>query len=95
MPLSSGLSTPDGIPSGDRDLDVLVWIISILREARHEQGFTLRDLPGKMGISYAHLSRAERGLAQPGLVVLLRWCRALDLKFGDVWRQAEGESKSR
>ena len=91
MPSLSGLSTPDGVPSGDPDLDVLLWIISILRDARRKQGFTLRDLTGKMGISYGHLSRAERGLTQPGPVVLLRWCRALGLQFGDGWRQASGE----
>lgn len=84
---------PDGPPSGDPDLDVLLRFVGILRDSRQQQGLTLRDLTGRMGINFAHLSRAERGLTQPGLVVLLRWCRALGLRFGDVWRKASGESE--
>jgi transcriptional regulator with XRE-family HTH domain len=92
MQPSPGLSPPDGVPSGDPDLDALLRLIGILRASRQQQQLTLRDLTEKMGIDFAHLSRAERGLTQPGLVVLLRWCRALGLKFEDVWRQASGES---
>ena len=93
MPPSPGSSLPDGVPSGDPDLDVLLKIVDILRETRRQKDLTLRDLTGIMGINFAHLSRAERGLTQPGLVVLLRWCRALDLRFGDVWRQSSGEGE--
>lgn len=81
----------DANPSGDPDMDVLLGIVSILREKRRERGLTLRDLNGKMGIAYSYLSRAERGLSQPGLVVLLRWCRALDLRLADVLIQASGD----
>lgn len=91
MSESPGSLKPDGAPSGDPDLDILLRIVEILREARRQQGLTLRDLTQKMGIDFAHLSRAERGLTQPGFVVLLRWCRALGLQFGDVWRQSSGE----
>ena len=91
MPPSPGFSIPDGDPSGDPDLDALLRFVGILREARRQQGLTLRDLNGMMGINFAHLSRAERGLTQPGVVVLLRWCRALGLQFGEVWQQASGE----
>ncbi len=93
MPPFPGSSIPDGTPSGDPDLDVLLKFVRILRDTRRHKKLTLRDLTGKMGINFAHLSRAERGLTQPGLVVLLRWCRALDLQFGEVWRQSSGESE--
>ena len=91
MPSASGSPTPDGVPSGDPDIDILLGIVFVLRETRLQKKLTLRDLTQMMGISYAHLSRAERGLSQPGLLVLLRWCRALDLKFSDVWNQVSGE----
>jgi transcriptional regulator with XRE-family HTH domain len=91
MPFASGSSSLDGIPSGDPGIDILMRIVSVLRETRLEKKLTLRDLTQIMGISYAHLSRAERGLSHPGLLVLLRWCRALDLKFGEVWQQTSGE----
>jgi DNA-binding Xre family transcriptional regulator len=87
----SGSSNHDGVPSGDPDIDVLLGIVFVLRETRLRKKLTLRDLTKIMGISYAHLSRAERGLSHPGLLVLLRWCRALDLKFGEVWKQVSGE----
>ncbi|WP_425602314.1 helix-turn-helix domain-containing protein [Luteolibacter yonseiensis] len=63
-------------------------MVKFLRETRIEKGLTLRDLTEEMGVSYSHLSRAERGLSQPGLVVLLRWCRALDFPFGHLWEIA-------
>lgn len=91
MPFSPGLSDLDGNPSGDPNLDVLLRIVEILREARQQQGLTLRDLTEKMGINYAHLSRSERGLTQPGFVVLMRWCSALGLQFGEVWRQVSSQ----
>jgi transcriptional regulator with XRE-family HTH domain len=75
-------------PLGDRDLDILLRIVSILRKARHEKGYTLRDLAGKAGVTYSFLSYAERGRSQPGLLVLLRWCRALELDVQAVLREA-------
>jgi transcriptional regulator with XRE-family HTH domain len=75
-------------PPGDRDLDILLRIVSILRKARREKGYTLRDLAGKAGVTYSFLSYAERGRSQPGLLVLLRWCRALDLDVQAVLREA-------
>lgn len=56
------------------------------REAR---GLTLRDLEKITGVNNAHLSRAERGLSEPGIVVLRRWCRALGLEFELVSKEAE------
>ena len=91
MSYASGTSPLDGVPSGDPDIDLLLKMLLILRETRLKKKLTLRDLTQVMGISYAHLSRAERGLSHPGLLVLLRWCRALDLKFGEVWLEVSGE----
>ena len=88
MPSKTGSSLPDGNPSGDPDVAVVLKIVTLLRETRLQKGLTLRDLKDVMGISYAHLSRAERGLSHPGLVVLLRWCRALDLSFEEIIREA-------
>ena len=50
---------------------------------------TLRDLEKATGVSNGHLSRAERGLSEPGIVVLRRWCRALNLEFETVCRESE------
>jgi transcriptional regulator with XRE-family HTH domain len=88
MPVQSGATQIEGVPSGDPDIDTLLIMVATLQRARKEQGLTLRDLAKRMNVSLAHLSRAERGLAQPGLVVLLRWFRALDLDFEAIYRQS-------
>ena len=88
MSSKAGSILPDGNPSGDPDVTVVLKMVTILRDARIEKGLTLRDLKDKMGISYAHLSRAERGLSHPGIVVLLRWCRALELSFEEIVKVA-------
>lgn len=84
---------PDFAPPGDPDAELLLAIISLLRKRRREKNLTLRDLEKSMKISHSYLSRVERGLAQPGLVVLMRWCRTLDVQFVDVWKQASGEGR--
>ncbi len=63
----------------------------MLKDKREAQGMTLRDLEKVMAVSNGHLSRVERGLSEPGVVILRRWCRALGLEFGEVCRAAEKE----
>jgi transcriptional regulator with XRE-family HTH domain len=75
--------------SGDPDEAYLHRFLTILKGEREARGMTLRDLEKIMGVSNAHLSRAERGLSEPGVVVLRRWCRALELEFDTICRQAE------
>lgn len=81
-------------PLGDPDVDLLLKIVAILREARRQKGYTVRELARKVRIAHSFLSYAERGLSQPGLVVLLRWCRALDLDFKAVFEEAGSRRNS-
>ena len=94
MPSASEPRPPDRAlaDSGDPDDAVVLAIVSLLRQTRREKGLSLRELGEKTKIYHVHLSRAERGVSQPGLIVLIRWCRALDLRFIDVWKQASGEN---
>jgi transcriptional regulator with XRE-family HTH domain len=75
--------------SGDPDEAYLHRFLTLLKGEREARGMTLRDLEKIMGVSNAHLSRAERGLSEPGVVVLRRWCRALGLEFDAICREAE------
>jgi transcriptional regulator with XRE-family HTH domain len=77
--------------SDDPDEAYLRRFLLRLRTERRSQGMTLRDLQKTMGVSNSHLSRAERGLSEPGVVVLRRWCRALGLQFEMVCRDSEGD----
>lgn len=66
-------------PSGDPDMDVLLEIVSILRERRRERGLTLRDLTGKMGIAYSYLSR-ENGVRVQNLTEIPAPLRSVHAK---------------
>lgn len=70
-----------GNTSGDADVERVVRMMAILKAKRIEQGLTLRKLSGLMNVDFTHVSRSERGLTQPGLVILMRWCRALNLEI--------------
>lgn len=77
--------------SGDPDEAYLRRLVLKLKERREARGMTLRDLEKVMAVSNGHLSRAERGLSEPGVVILRRWCRALELEFKEVCWVAEQE----
>jgi transcriptional regulator with XRE-family HTH domain len=76
-------------PSGDPDVDRLLRIVAALHAERIVKGLTLRKLSKLIQVDFTHLSRAERGLTQPGLVVLFRWCRALDLEIETLFRDSQ------
>jgi transcriptional regulator with XRE-family HTH domain len=48
-----------------------------LRQAREARSFTQRALASKAGVGEKYLSRLERGLATPSVLVALRLARAL------------------
>lgn len=75
--------------SSDPDEAYLRRFLQRLKREREQRGMTLRDLEKLTGVSNAHLSRAERGISEPGIVVLRRWCRALDLEFEVLCRDSE------
>lgn len=76
--------------SGDLDVDRLLKMVSLIHSKRLSRGLTLRELSKMVNIDFTHLSWAERGVTQPGLVVLMRWCRALDLEIEDLFRDSQG-----
>ena len=73
--------------SDDPDVDRLLQMVAMLKAKRIAKGFTLRQLSRMMNVDFTHLSRSERGLTQPGLVILMRWCRALDLEIESLFRK--------
>lgn len=80
-------SSSDFLPE-DQDAQLLGEVIARLVEERRRKGLTLRAVEVRTGYNSGHLSRAERGLVQPGFILLCRWCRALDLDFIEVCRAA-------
>jgi transcriptional regulator with XRE-family HTH domain len=90
MPSGHGEKHSSDTPSGDPDVDRLLRIVAALHAIRMAKGLTLRKLSKLIQVDFTHLSRSERGLTQPGLVVLLRWCRALDLEIETLFRDSRG-----
>jgi len=67
-------------------VDRIERMMAILKTERMAQGLTLRKLSGMMNVDFTHVSRSERGLTQPGLVILMRWCRALGVEIETLFR---------
>ncbi len=87
MSVRPGEPAPRDSFSGDPDVDRLWRIVAILKAERLDKGYTLRQLSRMMNIDFTHLSRSERGLTQPGMVILMRWCRALDVEIESLFRK--------
>ena len=74
-----------GLPSpGDPDLEFLRRVVDRLVCQRKIIGMSLRRLSEVTGYDFSYLSKAERGLAQPGLVPLRKWSHALGLSFAKL-----------
>jgi transcriptional regulator with XRE-family HTH domain len=64
-------------------------MVSVLVLRRKALGMSLRQLGELAGYNWGYLSRAERGIAQPGVVSLCKWSRALGTDFIQVATEAE------
>ena len=60
------------------------YIGSALRDARVDQGRTLRDVAAQAKISLGYLSEVERGQKEASSELLNAICNALDLSLADV-----------
>ncbi len=89
MSSPSGEPLPRDLFSSDPDVDRVGRMMAVLKAERLAKGLTLRKLSRMMNVDFAHLSRSERGLTQPGLVILMRWCRALDLEIESLFQNSQ------
>lgn len=58
---------------------------ALIRERREARGISLRGFARQCGLSPAHVSKIERGLASPSLVTLTRIVQELDLHGADLF----------
>ena len=68
---------------------------AIIRRRREGLGLTLRAFARQCEISPAHLSKVERGLANPSLAMLTRIVQELDLHGADLFGLAPEEPGAR
>jgi transcriptional regulator with XRE-family HTH domain len=63
-----------------------------LRRARHERGLSQEALAEATGLSANFVGEMERGLKAPGLVVIVRLARALDVSVHDLLADFTGSA---
>lgn len=62
--------------------DPMVTFGALIRDRRKARNWSLRDLAGRTGISYGHLSMAERGKIGVSLAAAVRIATVLDIDLG-------------
>ena len=65
---------------GDMRIEILV------KELRKNNNLTLEQLAERTGVSKSHINDIENGLKEPGLSVLVRLAKALDVQVTELYR---------
>lgn len=73
------------MPSSDRKSS----LAQAIRELRAEQDLTQESLAHRAGITVGHLSKIERGLANPGWSTVEAISGALGVKMAEIVRRVE------
>ena len=64
---------------GDMRIEILV------KELRKNNNLTLEQLAERTGVSKSHINDIENGLKEPGLSVLVRLAKALDVQVTELY----------
>lgn len=75
-------------------MDIGAFISRRLREAREEQGLSIRQLAKRSGLPTEQLSRAERGISEPSFRTLARVCDGLGVSIGEFFGGSRGSTSS-
>jgi transcriptional regulator with XRE-family HTH domain len=78
--------SPENDPEG---LRYVARVVDVLRQEREARQWSSLRLAQESGVHHSVIARAETGERIPGVPVLVRLCRALELRFSDVCKQAE------
>jgi transcriptional regulator with XRE-family HTH domain len=73
----------------DADHAFVASFLVILKQAREDQGLSLRELAAKTGIDHGIIGRGERMERIPSIVTMRRWVRGLGLDWHQVYKEAE------
>ncbi|MFT4144019.1 MAG: helix-turn-helix transcriptional regulator [Mobilitalea sp.] len=73
----------------DPDHEFVASFLGILKEERAAKGWTVRMVGERAGIDNGIVTRGENLDRIPGIIVLRKWVRALELDWVEVYRRAE------
>ena len=68
---------------------IVVRLGKRIRELRKAKGWRQIDLAQHSGVREVHLSYLERGLREPGFLVLAKIAKGLGVKLSDLIREVE------
>lgn len=58
----------------------------LIKEIRKEKNLTLEQLAEKTGISKTHINDVENEIKEPGLSVMVRLAKALNVKITELYK---------
>ncbi len=58
----------------------------LLREVRQKKNWSLYKLSEKSGISTTHINDIENNIKSPGLIVMIRLAKALDVEITELYK---------
>lgn len=58
----------------------------LIKEIRKEKNLTLEQLADKTGISKTHINDVENEIKEPGLSVMVRLAKALNVKITELYK---------
>jgi len=73
-----------------RDLKAMAAFGSVVRERRKAQRLTQAELAERAHVERETLGRIERGLREPGLSIIIRLARALEVNATELMARMEG-----
>lgn len=71
---------------GQSRLGEIMRIEILIKEIRKKKNFTLDQLSERTGLSTTHINDVENGIKEPGLSVLVRLSKALDVPITDLYK---------
>ena len=68
---------------------VLVALGGAIRRSRQERGISQEELAARSGIDRTYMSSIERGAQNPGVLIVLRIARAMEITATELFSEAE------
>ena len=74
------------IKLGKTKIGEIMHIEILLKEIRKDRNLTLEQLSEKSGISRSHINDVENGNKEPGLSIMVRLAKVLDVAITDLYK---------